>query len=72
MQKNKLIIRERNIKAVALLPVLVENEVVGVMGFLQNDIHVWSKDEISIFYSSVNMIANAWETKFFNECQNRS
>ncbi len=59
--KEQAYYKQRNIKAVALLPVMVENEVVGVMGFLQNDIHVWTKDEISIFYSTVNMIANAWE-----------
>uniref|UniRef100_UPI0035677C6D ABC transporter substrate binding protein n=1 Tax=Ancylomarina sp. TaxID=1970196 RepID=UPI0035677C6D len=53
--------RKRNIKAVVLLPVMVENEVVGLMGFSQNEVHKWTRDEISIFFSTVNMIANAWE-----------
>ncbi|MBI9066411.1 MAG: GHKL domain-containing protein [Salinivirgaceae bacterium] len=53
--------RKRNIKAVVVLPVMVENEVRGLMGFSQNTVHHWTRDEISIFYSTVNMIANAWE-----------
>jgi signal transduction histidine kinase/ABC-type uncharacterized transport system substrate-binding protein len=53
--------RKRNIKAVVVLPVMVENEVQGIMGFSQNTVHQWTRDEISVFYSTVNMIANAWE-----------
>jgi len=53
--------RKRNIEAIVILPVLVENEVIGIMGFSQDQKHVWSRDEISIFFSTVNMIANAWE-----------
>ncbi|PCH70652.1 MAG: hypothetical protein COC06_03830 [Bacteroidales bacterium] len=53
--------RKRNIGAVILLPVMVENEVVGLMGFSQNRAYGWTRDEISIFFSTVNMIANAWE-----------
>jgi signal transduction histidine kinase/ABC-type uncharacterized transport system substrate-binding protein len=53
--------RKRNIKAVVILPVVVENKVVGLMGFSQNQQHNWSRDEISVFFSTVNMIANAWE-----------
>ncbi|MDM8161726.1 ABC transporter substrate binding protein [Labilibaculum sp. K2S] len=53
--------KRRNIGAVVLLPVMVENEVVGLMGFAQNKAHGWTRDEISIFFSTVNMIANAWE-----------
>lgn len=53
--------KKRNIHAVVLLPVVVENEVAGLMGFSQNKIHQWTEDEINIFSSTVNMIANAWE-----------
>nr|WP_320120155.1 ABC transporter substrate binding protein [uncultured Marinifilum sp.] len=53
--------RKLNISAVVILPVMVENKVVGIMGFSQSQIHNWSRDEISIFFSTVNMIANAWE-----------
>jgi len=31
------------------------------MGFSQTNAHNWSRDEISVFFSTVNMIANAWE-----------
>jgi len=59
--KEQAYYKKRNIKAVVLLPVMVENEVLGLMGFSQNEVHKWTRDEISIFFSSVNMIANAWE-----------
>ncbi|MBN2598443.1 ABC transporter substrate binding protein [Labilibaculum sp.] len=60
-EKEQEYYRIRNIGAVVLLPVMVENEVVGLMGFAQNKAHSWTRDEISIFFSTVNMIANAWE-----------
>ena len=60
-QKEQEYYSRRNIGAVVLLPVMVENEVVGLMGFAQNKAHSWTRDEISIFFSTVNMIANAWE-----------
>ncbi len=60
-QKEQEYYNRRNIGAVVLLPVMVENEVVGLMGFAQNKAHSWTRDEISIFFSTVNMIANAWE-----------
>lgn len=60
-EKEQEYYRKRNIGAVVLLPVMVENEVVGLMGFAQNKAHGWTRDEISIFFSTVNMIANAWE-----------
>ncbi len=60
-EKEQEYYRKRNIGAVVLLPVMVENEVVGLMGFTQNKAYGWSRDEISIFFSTVNMIANAWE-----------
>eukprot|EP01029_Cantina_marsupialis_P000648 TRINITY_DN1045_c1_g1_i1.p1 TRINITY_DN1045_c1_g1~~TRINITY_DN1045_c1_g1_i1.p1 ORF type:complete len:798 (-),score=50.98 TRINITY_DN1045_c1_g1_i1:2921-5314(-) len=53
--------RKRNINAVVILPVMIEGEVNGIMGFSQNNEHNWSRDEISVFFSTVNMIANAWE-----------
>ena len=59
--KEQAYYKKRNIKAVVLLPVMVENEVLGLMGFSQNEVHKWTRDEIRIFFSSVNMIANAWE-----------
>lgn len=60
-QKEQEYYRNRNIKAVVLVPVMIENEVQGLMGFLQNTEYQWTQDEIGIFYSTVNMIANAWE-----------
>ncbi|RUT79546.1 ABC transporter substrate binding protein [Ancylomarina longa] len=60
-KKEQYFYRNRNIQAVVLLPVFVEKEVLGLMGFSQNQKHHWSRDEISIFFSTVNMIANAWE-----------
>jgi len=60
-KKEQAYYRKRNIEAVVLLPVVVENEVLGLMGFSQNKVHKWTRDEISIFFSTVNMIANAWE-----------
>lgn len=60
-QKEQEYYRKRNIKALVVLPVMVENEVQGIMGFSQNTTHQWTSDEISVFYSTVNMIANAWE-----------
>jgi len=60
-KKEQKYYRTRNIGAVVLLPVMVENEVVGLMGFAQNRSYAWTRDEISIFFSIVNMIANAWE-----------
>jgi len=60
-EKEQAYYSKRNIKAVVLLPVVVENEVLGLMGFSQNEVHKWTRDEISLFFSSVNMIANAWE-----------
>ncbi|BAX81433.1 ABC transporter substrate binding protein [Labilibaculum antarcticum] len=60
-EKEQEYYRKRNIGAVVLLPVMVENQVAGLMGFAQNKTHVWTRDEISIFFSTVNMIANAWE-----------
>ncbi|PKQ60960.1 hypothetical protein BZG02_17595 [Labilibaculum filiforme] len=60
-EKEQEYYKKRNIGAVVLLPVMVENEVVGLMGFSQNKAYNWSRDEISIFFSTVNMIANAWE-----------
>lgn len=53
--------KKRNIGAVVLLPVVVESKVVGLMGFSQNKKHNWTREEVSIFFSTVNMIANAWE-----------
>ncbi|WP_372751496.1 ABC transporter substrate binding protein [Labilibaculum sp.] len=53
--------RKRNIGAIVVLPVMVENEVVGMMGFSQQKAHFWTRDEISVFFSTVNMIANTWE-----------
>ncbi len=60
-KKEQAYYKTRNIKAVVLLPVVVENEVLGLMGFSQNEVHKWTRDEVSIFFSTVNMIANAWE-----------
>ena len=60
-KKEQAYYRKRNIEAVVLLPVMIENEVVGLMGFSQNKVHKWTRDEISIFFSTVNMIANTWE-----------
>lgn len=60
-EKEQEYYKKRNIGAVVLLPVMVENEVVGLMGFAQNRTYGWTRDEISIFFSTVNMIANAWE-----------
>lgn len=60
-EKEQAYYRRRNIEAVVLLPVVVENEVLGLMGFSQNEVHKWTRDEISIFFSTVNMIANTWE-----------
>ncbi|MGZ2370294.1 ABC transporter substrate binding protein [Ancylomarina sp. YFZ004] len=60
-EKEQAYYRKRNIEAVVLLPVVVENKVLGLMGFSQNEVHKWTRDEISIFFSTVNMIANAWE-----------
>jgi signal transduction histidine kinase/ABC-type uncharacterized transport system substrate-binding protein len=60
-EKEQAFYRKRNIEAVVLLPVMVENEVLGLMGFAQNEVHKWTRDEISIFFSTVNMIANTWE-----------
>jgi len=60
-QKEQEYYKKRNIKAVVILPVMVENKVVGLMGFSQTNAHNWSRDEISVFFSTVNMIANAWE-----------
>lgn len=60
-KKEQAYYRKRNIKAVVLLPVVVENKVLGLMGFSQNEVHKWTRDEISIFFSTVNMIANTWE-----------
>ncbi|MFA8433321.1 MAG: ABC transporter substrate binding protein [Marinifilaceae bacterium] len=51
----------RNIKAIVALPVRVENRIMGLMGFAQNDEYKWSRDEINIFRTTVNMLANAWE-----------
>lgn len=53
--------RKRNINSIVILPVVVEGAVVGLMGFSQNKKHHWGRDEISVFFSTVNMIANAWE-----------
>jgi signal transduction histidine kinase/ABC-type uncharacterized transport system substrate-binding protein len=53
--------RKRNIGALVVLPVMVENKVVGLMGFSQQNAHTWTRDEISVFFSTVNMIANTWE-----------
>lgn len=60
-KKEQAYYTKRNIKAIVILPVMVENEVQGLMGFSQNTVHHWTRDEISIFFSTVNMIANAWE-----------
>ncbi len=60
-EKEQAYYRKRNIKAVVLLPVVVGNEVLGLMGFSQNEVHKWTRDEIGVFFSTVNMIANAWE-----------
>lgn len=60
-KKEQAYYRKRNIEAVVLLPVVIENEVLGLMGFSQNKVHKWTRDEISIFFSTVNMIANTWE-----------
>ncbi len=59
--KERVYYKKRNIGAVVLLPVVVESKVVGLMGFSQNKKHNWSREEVSIFFSTVNMIANAWE-----------
>ncbi|WP_321515682.1 ABC transporter substrate binding protein [Marinifilum fragile] len=61
--------RKRNIKSVVILPVVVEKKVVGLMGFSQNQQYKWSRDEISIFFSTVNMIANAWERNSLMEAR---
>ena len=61
--------RKRNIKSVVILPVVVEKKVVGLMGFSQNQQYKWSRDEISIFLSTVNMIANAWERNSLMEAR---
>lgn len=60
-EKEQEYYKKRNIKAVVILPVMVENEVAGLMGFSQNNVYNWGRDEISVFFSTVNMIANAWE-----------
>lgn len=59
--KEKEYYKKRNIGAVVLLPVVLESKVVGLMGFSQNKSHNWTREEVSIFFSTVNMIANAWE-----------
>ena len=61
--------RKRNIKSVVILPVVVEKKVAGLMGFSQNQQYKWSRDEISIFFSTVNMIANAWERNSLMEAR---
>ncbi|MRT93027.1 ABC transporter substrate binding protein [Ancylomarina sp. 16SWW S1-10-2] len=60
-KKEQAYYRKRNIEAIVLLPVVVENEVLGLMGFSQNEVHKWTRNEINIFFASVNLIANAWE-----------
>lgn len=61
--------RKRNIKSVVILPVVVEKKVLGLMGFSQNQQYKWTRDEISIFFSTVNMIANAWERNSLMEAR---
>lgn len=61
--------RKRNIKSVVILPVVVENKLVGLMGFSQNKQYNWTNDEISIFSSTVNMISNAWERNSLMEAR---
>lgn len=61
--------KKRNINSVVILPVVVEKKVVGLMGFSQNQQYKWTRDEISIFFSTVNMIANAWERNSLMEAR---
>ncbi len=52
---------KREIGSVVILPVQVAGRIMGVLGFSRIKPHNWRSDEIAVFATMADMVANAWE-----------